>query len=111
MSVYQTIFDLGPKPFSNSIPVLYQGSHVIPKKNHRRGGCIDLGAIRVFVTRQGDDSKDDAQEWLPWLRVSVGMETVLLTEAQVQHLHGRLGDWLGNVHHPKPAAKRKARKA
>ena len=102
MSVYQTIFDLG-LPGSDEKPFVYHGSHIVPnRRNRERGGSIGLGGIRVFVTRNGDDSKLDSHDWLPYLRVSVGNQTVMLEKEQVAELRDRLNGWLENTQRSRP---------
>lgn len=91
-------------------PIVYQGSHVLPSDEDRRGGGIDVAAIPDHITRDG---RDDAPEGAlkDWLRLSVdsedsderhegkvyqpgGRAVVVLTRPQVERLRDTLTEWL-----------------
>jgi hypothetical protein len=91
-------------------PIVYEGSHVLPSDEDRRGGYVDIAAIPDFITRDG---RDDAQgEGLKdWLRLSVGAlpsslvregepyvaggnAVVVLTRPLVEELRDTLTAWL-----------------
>jgi hypothetical protein len=91
-------------------PLVYEGSHVLPSDEDRRGGGIDVAGIPDFIERDG---RDDAQgEGLrDWLRLSVhahpskerwegkpyvagGDATVVLTRPLVEELRDTLTAWL-----------------
>ena len=92
-------------------PIVYEGSHVLPSDNDRRGGSVEVAAIPHHITRDG---RDDASEGAlkDWLRLSVdsldsiktykdapyvsgGSATVVLTRNQVERLRDTLTAWLG----------------
>lgn len=92
-------------------PIVYEGSHVLPSDNDRRGGSVEVAAIPDHITRDG---RDDASEGAlkDWLRLSVdsldsiktykdapyvsgGSATVVLTRNQVERLRDTLTAWLG----------------
>lgn len=91
-------------------PLVYEGSHILPADDDRRGGSVDVAVIPDFITRDG---RDDAQgEGLKdWLRLSVGAlpselehngkpyqeggdVAVVLTRPQVQAMRDTLTAWL-----------------
>lgn len=86
-------------------PLLYRGSHVLPDDADLRGGSFDLAEIPGFIQRVGRPTVCDEetcekpgtvccdQVW-PWLRVSIGPETVVLDRRQVARVHEYLGGWL-----------------
>jgi hypothetical protein len=87
-------------------PWVYQGSHVLPSADDRRGGSIDVAAIPDHITRDGrDEGPHD------WLRLSVdsedsdtqhdgkpyvagGRAVVVLDRRQVEELRDTLSAWL-----------------
>jgi hypothetical protein len=78
-------------------PWIYQGSHILPADDDRRGGAVGLALIPSHITRNGrDDQPEDGTPW-PWLRLSIDVDAidpaVLLTPAQARHLAGLLTDW------------------
>jgi hypothetical protein len=91
-------------------PIVYEGSHVLPSDDDRRGGSIDLASIPDFITRDG---RDDAQGQglKDWLRLGVHSEpsreqyqgkpyvaggdaTVILDRPLVEALRDELTAWL-----------------
>jgi hypothetical protein len=100
--------DLSPEDYD--APIVYEGSHVLPSDDARRGGSIDVAAIPDFIERDG---RDDAQGTglKDWLRLSVdsedsieqyegkpyvqgGRAVVVLTRQQVERLRDTLTEWL-----------------
>jgi hypothetical protein len=81
-------------------PILYQGSHVAPSDDDKRGGIFSLGAIPGHI--DGPKLKalgEDMRPYHPWLRVSIWEvspedTTILLTRAQVVALKEELETWL-----------------
>lgn len=104
--------DLGElDPEELDAPIVYEGSHVLPADDDRRGGSVEVAAIPDDITREG---RDDAPEGAlkDWLRLSVdsldsietyrgapyvegGSATVVLTRNQVERLADTLTAWLG----------------
>lgn len=89
-------------------PIIYEGSHVLPSDDDRRGGWLEVGAIPGFITRDG---RDDGNGLWDWLRIGIGalpsleqyqgkpymaagQATVVLTRRQVQQLRDTLTSWL-----------------
>jgi len=83
-------------------PIIYQGSHLLPRDNDKRGGSVDLALIPSHITRDGrDDKAEDEAPW-PWLRLGVsdgiGSDaTVVITSRQAKRLRDSLTDWLAQV--------------
>lgn len=102
MSVYGTSLTFGPDEDDHPAPLVYRGSHILPRNTDPRGGVLHLGAIPGHITRDGRDDGDELRAW-PWLRVSIAEvnatddSTVLLDRAQVQALRDELTQWLDNV--------------
>jgi hypothetical protein len=100
MSIYATWLSFDDdSPFAGDRPPLkYQGSHVMPTEDDHRDGSVFLCAIPAFVpyNRAGVEDYPDGVEdqVLPWLRLSVNAETVLLDASQVREVHETLGQWL-----------------
>lgn len=96
-------------------PIVYEGSHVLPSDDDRRGGCVDLAVIPPHIERGGcDDAPREDGRVFPWLRLGVSAEpseleyegkpytpgghvTVILTRSQVTRLRDSLDDWLRGV--------------
>lgn len=91
-------------------PLVYEGSHVLPSDDDRRGGHVLACAIPDHITRDG---RDDAPEGAlkDWLRLSVGnppsveqrrgkpyvpggQAVVVLDRAHVTELRDTLTAWL-----------------
>lgn len=104
------IRDGDPAPADLDAPIVYQGSHILPSDDDRRGGGIDVAVIPDHITRDG---RDDAPEGAlkDWLRLSVdsedsdtqhegktyvpgGRAVVVLTPWQVERLRDTLTEWL-----------------
>lgn len=81
-------------------PILYQGSHVAPSDDDKRGGIFSLGAIPGHI--DGPKLKalgEDMHPYHPWLRVGIWEISpkepiILLTRAQVVALKEDLERWL-----------------
>ena len=110
MSVYGSfgVFD-GDEP-NRPEPIIYRGSHVMPRRDDPRGGSLDLGLISGFVTLDGRALNDE--DCWPYLRVSIDPDpatdygdgpigevhaTVVLDADQVERLLGDLAGWLARV--------------
>ncbi len=107
------LFDFSGKPCdcgTPRAPLVYEGSHVLPSGDFRRGGSLDLACIPDFITRDG---RDDAQGSGPkdWLRLSMtcvesttfyegrpyvaaGSATLVLNRRHVTELRDSLTAWL-----------------
>lgn len=75
-------------------PILYQGSHVLPSKNDKRGGDFGFASIPPHITRNG---KDNGRKPHPWLRFHLRggfQDSLIITRAQVLKLRDALNDWL-----------------
>jgi len=91
------IRDGEPTPEDLDAPIIYQGSHVLPKDDDPRGGSVGLALIPSHITRDGrDDKTEDEAPW-PWLRLDVNHETVILTLEQAKRLRAALGEWVDDV--------------
>lgn len=87
------------------LPLVYQGSHILPSADDARGGGLEFAGIPDFITRDGRDDAPEG-ELKDWIRFSLwedpttyrgstpGSATVVLTRTQVERLHGELGRWL-----------------
>lgn len=76
------------------VPIVYQGSHVVPGLEDDRGGWVDIALIPSHITRDGkDDGPDDGVPY-PFLRLGVNNETVVLTYQGVEMVHRTLSEWL-----------------
>lgn len=86
-------------------PIVYQGSHVLPSDDDRRGGSVDTAWIPNHIER--DDRPELPDGTLKdWLRLGVSAEssddgdrrgghaTVILTRPQVERLRDDLTAWL-----------------
>lgn len=113
MSIYASIFDIGEEHLPRCLyrlddsmpctcgesPLLYQGSHVLPSKRDKRGGCLMLAAIPNHITRDGRDNGPQ-DGWYPWMRVSMfeaNSDSLILTRKQVEKLRDSLSQWLENA--------------
>jgi len=98
MSIWATWFYLdGGMECEEGAPWPYNGSHVLPERNHPRGAAsLDVAALSRFVryNRDNPDGTDEPEGVEPWLRLSVNTADVILDEAQVFALHDILGAWL-----------------
>lgn len=91
-------------------PIVYEGSHILPSNDDRRGGSVYVCGIPDHITRDG---RDDAPEGAlkDWLRLSVhnvdsteqyegkpyvkaGDAAVVLTRRQVERVRDTLTGWL-----------------
>jgi hypothetical protein len=107
VSIYATIPGLG-KPDEGDdpaagIPLVYQGSHILPSEDDRRGGHIGLAQIPSHITRDGrDDTPTDGRPW-PWLRLHLvdwpedEAPCLLLNPTQARHLAHLLTDWANDA--------------
>lgn len=102
MSIYATCISLDEDDEDPDMPVgapvIYQGSHVRPRKKHARGGSVDLSTIPPYI-------EEPEKRW-DWLRLGVsedpstyhgmnpGMADVLLTRKQVRVIRDFLTSWL-----------------
>lgn len=106
-------FEHSGKPCDCGIPrspIVYEGSHVLPSDDDRRGGSLDVAGIPDFVTRDGRDNAQ-GEGLKDWLRLSVGAlpslerydgkpyvagghATVVLTRSHVEELRDTLTAWL-----------------
>lgn len=91
-------------------PIVYEGSHILPADNDRRGGGMEIASIPDHITRDGRDDVPEGvlKDWLRlgiWSRDSTeqyqgkpyqtgGDATVILTRLLVEELHAALGAWL-----------------
>jgi len=58
-------------------PIVYQGSHILPSDEDRRGGSFGFGEIAGFITRDGrDDGPEDEDQPWPYLRVTMHTEDI-----------------------------------
>ena len=81
-------------------PIFYQGSHILPTNDDERRGVVHMCAIPAFVpyNRSGEDYPDDIEDKvLPWLRLSVNQESVVLDHSQVLALQATMTTWLERV--------------
>ena len=106
-------FEFSGKPCSCGTPrapIVYEGSHILPSDDDRRGGEVQLASIPDFITRDGrDDAKGDGLK--DWLRLSVcslnsemqyqgapyvtaGQADVVLSRSLVKELRDALTGWL-----------------
>jgi hypothetical protein len=82
-------------------PIVYQGSHVLPASDDKRGGTFGFGEIAGFITRDGRDDGpvDDDQPW-PYLRATMHAQDAeepqdaVLDRPLVLSLRDYLSDWL-----------------
>lgn len=65
------IRDGEPAPEDLDAPIIYQGSHILPSENDKRGGSIDLALIPSHITREGRG--DGPEDEIPWPYLRVGM--------------------------------------
>ncbi len=107
MSIFGTILGFCPGRADDRAPLVYYGSHVMPRETGHRGGWVDLAYIPGYVTRDGREAEqpDDDSAW-PWMRLSTdedprtyqggvpGRAAVLLDREQVQAIHDATGRWL-----------------
>lgn len=87
-------------------PIVYQGSHVLPSNEDRRGGHVDLAAIPDFIERPGREQGPH-----DWMRLSVyceqsdteyqgkplseaGRAVVVLDREQIKALRDTMTEWL-----------------
>lgn len=93
-------------------PLVYEGSHVLPSDDDRRGGSVDLATIHGEIVRPGTAEKPRPyDEQRPWLRlsltndastyesegkpyVSAGESVVVLKRSQVVRMRDALSEWL-----------------
>lgn len=80
-------------------PIIYQGSHVLPSEEDKRGGTVDLALIPEHVRFWRDnpdaDVKDEPEEHPePFLRFGVNDSTVILTKEHVKQIVDELTWWL-----------------
>lgn len=85
-------------------PIAYQGSHVLPATDDKRGGTFGFGEIAGFITRDGrDDGPEDEDEPWPFLRVTMRAEDaedcqdVVLDRPLVLSLAIYLSEWLART--------------
>jgi hypothetical protein len=95
MSIYATWLAIDADD-DNMAPIRYQGSHVLPTDDDDREGMVLLCAIPAFIPHNlaGEDYPDELDEVLPWLRLTVNQEAVVLDRDQVRQMHAMLADWL-----------------
>lgn len=79
-------------------PLVYQGSHVMPSEDDKRGGYLDIalipGHVRVYRDDPGASSEADDLPPEPYLRFGVNEGTVILTRHNVEQIHETLTWWL-----------------
>lgn len=75
-------------------PIVYQGSHILPDEEDRRGGYVSLSLVPSHITRDGRDDRPEEGTPYPWVRVSLETEDVILDEQQAAAMYRALGDWL-----------------
>ncbi|MFD9564395.1 hypothetical protein [Streptomyces sp. NPDC059994] len=99
MSIYATIEGLGGDgdPEDLGAPWIYQGSHILPDEDDRRGGVIGLALIPSHITRDGrDDQPNDDTPW-PWLRLHIDSRSddpaVVINPAQARRIGQQLVAW------------------
>lgn len=85
-------------------PLVYRGSHILPRMDGPRGGYLGLGHICGFISREGpghDGDPTDNMTYWPYLRVSIQApwheDTVVLDVHQVDTLIEDLQSWRANV--------------
>jgi len=85
-------------------PLVYKGSHILPRMDNPRGGSLDLAHICGFISREGpahDGDQGDAEEYWPYLRVSLNDPwhegTIVLDVHQVDTLIADLQSWREHV--------------
>src|SRR5438128_5499828 len=69
VEVEPNVFDFSGKPCTCGTPwapIVYEGSHVLPSDDARRGGEFSLAAIPDHIEREGREAGPH-----PWLRVSM----------------------------------------
>lgn len=104
MSIYASAVVLADE----TAPLLYQGSHVMPSADDPRGnewqsgGDFELAEIPGYVEHDGrtlcpDPMACDGTCVYPWLRASIGGQSVVLTVEQVRAIHEYTGRWLARV--------------
>jgi hypothetical protein len=102
------IWDIGDKPCDCGqvgAPLVYQGSHVLPSEEDRRGGHVDLGLISPHVRfwRDNPDASVEDEPDIdtalcePFLRFGVNDATVVLTRRNVEEVYQSLLWWLKNT--------------
>lgn len=83
-------------------PIIYQGSHVLPSLDDKRGGSVDIALIPAHI-RYWRDNPDAPVETEPheppepFLRFGVNGETVILTRHNVRQISHTLSDWLART--------------
>lgn len=83
-------------------PLVYQGSHVFPSESDPRGGYVDLALIPAHIRFWRDHPNAPVNEEpdgppAPFLRFGVNGATVILTQRNVEQIHGELSYWLERV--------------
>ena len=76
------------------VPLIYQGSHVLPSDADARGGNVDLSSISGHIRREGREPPPNDDQPYPYLRVGVNQARVVLTRDQAALMHRSLGKWL-----------------
>lgn len=103
MSIYGTFggFDDDDWGDDRQAPLVYRGSHILPRITDKRGGSLDLAHIAGFITRDGNDGTSDSIPYWPYLRVSLDDPwhegTIVLDVHQVDQLIADLQSWRDNV--------------
>ena len=86
------------------VPLVYEGSHVLPSEGDPRGGWVELSSIPGYIRRDGREAPPEDRQPYPFLRVGVNEATVVLTRDQVALVHKTLAAWLRATQGPTPRA-------
>lgn len=79
-------------------PWVYQGSHVLPERDHPRGGSLGLASIPGHIGND-DPEAEHGEAVHPWLRLDIVagdgiIVDLVLSAEQVADLAEQLGEWL-----------------
>lgn len=102
----------GDEEAESRAPIVYQGSHILPSDEDRRGGAVDLAAVPAHISREGRESGPH-----DWMRLSVyceqsdtqyqgkplsgaGRAVVVLDRDQVKALRDTMTEWLEREEQP-----------
>jgi hypothetical protein len=110
-------FEHSGKPCDCGIPrapIVYEGSHVLPSDDDRRGGGLDVAEIPDHIEREGREPPFDylrlsvrnlpsRELWKGSPYVSAGDATVVLDRPLVKELRDTLTAWLNRELDPEDA--------